>query len=138
MNEVVLICHLPSKLVSAIDCCIDRPGETALGLAKARREVSKPHLSDHHEVHIACGELFSTSNRPVDKSYLDAPLKWSQSFLEDTDQARGLEDKRLQLRKHRALWIGLVVDLSPLHSPPENPRFGKRGELPLESRWRYL
>lgn|GEM_PF-5094813 len=103
--------ELTTKLGRWVDGRIYFAGKRFLGGSEHLDDGTKRDLADDHHVHVALGALPTGGKRAKQERNGDPPSERLQVCAKHSGDARGLEQKTLEVGEHGAIRVGTVVDL---------------------------
>lgn len=119
---MIPIPELPAEFRGRIDGRHDVAAEAFLRDDEGRGHLGEGHVAHHQHVHIAVTSELAPGRRAEHERGSYTVGERRQRFTDDFDDPGRLEEQGSQLREDRTLPVDLVVDVTSLDGPSQDPR----------------
>ena len=105
--------------------------QRALGFGEHVHDFAERHVSDHEQIDVAVVVQLASRRRAIHEGYANAIGQRRKCSSKHVGQPRGLDEQRLQLRKHRRAAVRPEIHLAPVGATRHEPRPDERAQFAL-------
>lgn len=126
-----------AKLSHTVYRGVDLPGKSLLNRRECGDEPTERDLAHDKQVHVAALAHDAAGCRPVDECEGDFRRERAQRRSQQIGHAERLGTDAREFAKHRALYVGLVVDLIAAHRSHKDAGSGEPRQFSLQRSHRH-
>ena len=120
------------KLRGRIDRGVDVATQTGLRAGQGIGYGREGNVAHHQDIDITVAAQLATCRRAEHECDLNPLGQRDEALTNDIDDPDRLQQEHVQLRKDRALAVGLEEDMPALYGAPQDSRLREEAELALD------